>query len=373
MLKQTCLVGVALAALLSAPVVGAEYIYSSHTQDTHSDNTYVAQRFFDRITEATNGEHTFKIAGGGVLAAAASAASAVKTGAVDSAMIIYNYQPSDLPALTLLGDLYSADPRVGAAATTETLMLDCEQCQDEMERENIFVLQNVATISYNLLCANDRISTVADVAGKRIRGTGSMGQLVAALGGTTVNITYQEIYEGLQRGQIDCTALDAGNLEAGQFWDVVDYVTTAPLGTFNSIGFAAVNRDLWNSFTPEQRQAWLNSAATSVRDYSYNTIIRGDAAIEVSVNDKGVELVEPAADLVAAIEAFRLEETNALIETAAGRGVADPQGIVDAYRKSHDKWAAIVADIGEGTWSDEQWDRYEAAIRAEIYSKVSVD
>jgi len=367
------LMGVAFVAFSAVSASAANIIYSSHTQDTHSDNTYVGKRFFDRITEATGSEQTFQIMGGGVLASGANALSAVKTGAVDTAMLIYSYMPSDLPTMTLLGDLYGSDLRVSAAATTETMLLDCPQCQEEQERQNVFVLQNTATDNYSFICGSSGVATLADVKGKKIRGSGAMARLAASLGATPVNATYAEIYEGLQRGALDCSLLDAGNLEAGQFWDVAKFVTPAPLGTFNSIGFAAINRDLWKSFTPKQRRAWLDSAAISVSDYTFNSADRVKRALVTAASEKGMTVLEPDEELLKAIGSFWDNEMESLVAAAEGRGVKDAKSIVDAYRKNYAKWEKIVAEISEGEWTEAEWQKFGERIRDEVYAKVSVD
>lgn len=369
---KTLAVGLTVTALSSLTAGAQELIYSAHTPDTHSDNTVVARDFFDRITKATDGALTFKIVGGGVLAAGNKALGATKTGAIDATNLIYNYQPSDLPALTFVGDQFSTDARVAAAASTETILQDCPECLEEMKAQNIVISLNVSTTPYNFLCANARIAALADVAGKKLRGTGSMAQLAAALSATPVNITVQEVFEGLQRGQIDCTLMDAGNLEGVQLWDVVKSVTLAPVGTFQSIGFVTLNRDRWNAFTPEQKQAWIDSSAISLAEYERNFIRRVDDAV-VKGKSLGIEFIEPEADLTAAIADFRAGELPSLIETAKGRGMKDPEGVAAAYAANSDKWTKIVAEIGEGDWGDAEWGKFTAVVKTEIYSNVNFD
>ena len=59
-----------------------------------------------------------------------------------------------------------------------------------------------------------------------------------------------------------------------------------------------------------------------------------------------------------------------MIETAKSRGVKDPEALISAFQKNTAKWEKIVAEIGEGDWSQEQWDQYAARIQEEIFSKV---
>ncbi|MAW85502.1 MAG: hypothetical protein CMJ42_03115 [Phyllobacteriaceae bacterium] len=369
MLLKT-LTATAIATMaLAMPLSAKELIYTSHTPDTYPDNAYTAARFFERVKEMTGGEHEGRIVGGGALAGGAAALQAIKTGAVDSGILVYNYTPSDLPVLGLLGDLYSTNAKVAGPATSETMLLDCPECKEEMDRQNIVVLFNTSSPPYNILCADDRVETLEDVKGLKIRAVGSYGPLAAHLGATPVNITYGEIFEAMQRGQIDCAMNDSSQVKALQM-DFVKYVTNVPLGTFQSIGFVVVNKDVWEGFTDEQKSAWLKSSAQAVADFEYEFTNRVRDMTKQAVDEYGTEIVEPAEDLSKAVAEYRASEIPSMIETAKSRGVKDPEALISAFQKNTAKWEKIVAEIGEGDWSQEQWDQYAARIQEEIFSKV---
>ncbi|SFC28549.1 hypothetical protein SAMN04488094_103318 [Tropicimonas isoalkanivorans] len=78
----------------------------------------------------------------------------MSSGAVDAATRTFNYTPSELPVLTLIGDLivFGTDPRAGAAAMTKSILIDCAACQEEAEQDNIEILFAVSTAPYNLMC-----------------------------------------------------------------------------------------------------------------------------------------------------------------------------------------------------------------------------
>lgn len=364
------LMGVAAAAAtLAAPALAKDVIYSTHTPATYPDNAYTATRMFDRIKEATGGDMNVNMAAGGALAGAGAALAAVKSGAVDSAMVIYNYTPSDLPVLGLLGDLYSTDARIAGPAVTETMLLNCPECKEEMDRQNMTILFNNSSPAYNLLCTKDRVENLADAKGLKIRAVGSFGPLAAAIGATPVNITYSEIYEALQRGQIDCAMNDASQVKALQL-DFLKYVTEVPLGTFQSIGFVAVNNDVWDGFSADEQMAWKKSANQALTDATYEFTNRVSGAREVAENTYGTEFVTPGADLMKAVQDYRANETPSLIERAKGRGVKNPEAITTAFAEATAKWSKIVAEIGEGEWTQEQWDAYTAKTWDEIFSKA---
>ena len=86
--------------------------------------------------------------------------------------------------------------------------------------------------------------------------------------------------------------------------------------------------------------------------------------------EKGVVLVTSTPALEAAIDKFRESDIKRVIETARGRGVKEPEKIVAQFRGNVEKWTKLVAEIGKGTWTPAQWDRYEALLRDEVFSKV---
>lgn len=360
----------AAVALLTVPATATEYIYSSHTPDTYPDNAFTAKRFFDRVAETTDGEHTARIVGGGALAKGGAALDAVKTGAVDSTILVYNYTPSDIPVLGLLGDLYSTNAKVAGPATSETMLLDCPECLEEMTRQNIVVLFNTSSPPYNLLCRDKRVENLDDLAGLKVRAVGSYGPLAAHLGATPVNITYGEIFEAMQRGQIDCAMNDSSQVKALQM-DFVKYVTDVPLGTFQSIGFVVVNKDIWDGFSPQQKEAWIKSAAQGLADFEFEFTNRVRDMTRQAVDEYGTEIVTPADDLMEAVLEYRAREMPDLAGRARERGVQDPESIITAFQENTAKWERIVAEIGEGEWTQQQWDQYADRVYDEIFSKVN--
>src|SRR3546814_16737738 len=113
-------------------------------------------------------------------------------------------------------------------AVNQTLFVDCEPCLKEYVDHDVLPLASYSLTPYHLMCTADPVAKPEDFVGKKIRGTGAMGQLVAALGGTPVNITRAEIYEALQRGQADCTLGPLPWLKSYPLWDRVKYVSPEP-------------------------------------------------------------------------------------------------------------------------------------------------
>src|SRR3546814_3719574 len=82
-------------------------------------------------------------------------------------------------------------------------------------------------------------TSLDELKGKKIRGPGAIGRMATAVGAVPVNVTITESYEGMQRGQIDCTFGAAGWLDTYSFGDVAKYVTMISIG--DAFGRAILN------------------------------------------------------------------------------------------------------------------------------------
>jgi len=372
--RQAAPVGAALlaAALAAAPALADGVVYTSHSPQTFRDNSYTLPRYSERV--APKSGHSLEISGGSVLASAGAAAEAISKGAVDAGVLVYNYMPSFIPTIALVGDMPGTVPQVSAGATTEMYLLTCESCIKEGIDRNLRVVINTSTEPYRFICAGDGVTTLADVKGKKIRSTGSMARIAQRLGGVPVNVSFAEVYEAMQRGQADCTLLGASNLKALQLWDVAKSVTADfAVGTIHSYGLLVINEELWESWTPEARRAWLDEAPEATVDSLRTALDETDQAL-ASAKDKGVAVVSAGPDLRAAlVEALEQQSADA-VAAAKERGVADADAIAALWAKTYAKWQAIYEEIGaDKPWGDAEWAAYQAKLKSEVYDKVSVD
>src|SRR3546814_4569451 len=112
----------------------------------------------------------------------------------------------------------------------------------------------------------DPIKSLADLKGRKVRVQGaSQGDLVEALGGTSVTIAFAEVVPSLERGVVNCGITGTMPAYKGGWHGVVDYVLELPVGF--TITFMAANLDSWEKLDPktqafltEQSKAWEDEA-----------------------------------------------------------------------------------------------------------------
>ncbi|WP_028710043.1 TRAP transporter substrate-binding protein DctP [Paracoccus pantotrophus] len=369
-----CVAPLALVLAFGSPALGRELVYSSPVPDSHLMNSAVARRAFTHIEEQAP-DTRIQLSTGGMLASFQDALASVGQGAIDGSILNFNYYPSDLAATVFLAELNAENPLEAGPAMTETMLLHCPQCLEEQKRAGVIALHNVSTDPSIIMCHDKRVETLDQFKGLKVRGLGSMAGTVAALGAVPVNIPANEVYQALQHGQIDCTAQTSSNMESFGLAEVVKYATDLPLGTSNGIAILALNRSQWDGFNAEERKVWFEAAVLATASMGVDYTETGLRIRDSAQKEKGIQYVQPDAQLSAALAAYRERERELQIQRAASRGVDNPAEIAAAYDRALEKWRGIVARIGDPAqpWDDDQRSAYEKAIRDEIFLHVPLD
>ena len=375
-MKLRFVAGIALAAvaLTVNPAASRELVYSTMLSPKHPTNRLGVEAFFERVTKATDGSLTVKLFSGGTLASGKTTLNAIRSGTADMGLIIDVYTPSNLPVSALLSDMavWGEDPRVMAAAANEMMMVDCEECKEDFLEEKVLPLAIYSTSPYYLLCRDVEIVSADDWKGKKLRGTGAMGVLAANMGATPVNITSAEAYEAMQRGQVDCIMLPTPLLKSYSLWDVVTNVSNFPLGTYHGNNFLNINTKVWKKLSKEEKRAIGDNIAHAVTDMA-RAYFEDDVNVRATAESKGIKWIEVDDSFSAAVQVQRENDVQRVTELAKKRGVENPEPIVEMFQEKIAKWKKIVDDIGTGEWTDAEWAKYQEALHAEVFDKVSYE
>ena len=87
--------------------------------------------------------------------------------------------------------------------------------------------------------------------GLKLRGTGRLGDIVKALGGTPIPIATPDLYDSLKRGVIEGALLPFETLKGFKTGEVQKYVTASwKVGSAYAF-YVVMNKDKWNSLPPD--------------------------------------------------------------------------------------------------------------------------
>lgn len=373
-MKRTLALGAALAALaLSVSAADArELVYSSSVGAKHPVHIASLEPFFARVTEATGGKLTFKLFAGGTLSSGKTTLNAIRNGTVDMGLLADIYTPNELPVSALLSDLavFGKDARVMTGAVNQTLLIDCADCKQDYTEEKVIPLASYSLTPYYLMCGDATIASADDWKGKKLRGTGAMGVLAANMGATPVNVTSAETYEALQRGQVDCVMGPLPWLKSYSLWDLAKTVSNSRLGTYHGTNFINLRADVWKKLSKTEKQAIADNLVKAVVDIA-RAYEDDDNHIRKEAEAKGIKWLDVDPSFEEAVASQRTSDAARVIELATSRGVKNPVPIVKTFQENIAKWTKIVDDIGPGEWDDAQWAKYSAALKSEVFDKVS--
>ena len=371
----TCIALLALAVMtLTMPAQARSLSYATG-YPPNSIGANAAMKYASALERISDGALKAKVYPMSLLSFS-EAAPGIRDGMADSGFVLFSYFPAEFPntnlvaELTMLLELDDVAPgKAGLAyvgAMSEYIFQHCPECVQEFAAQNQVFTGASASAPYMLLC-NDRVASLADIRGKRVRSAGAQwARWADAVGATPVSISVSDAYEALNQGVLDCTISSSVDLDIFKLAEVVTDVTPdVPGGVFGGTGVNNVNRDVWRSLSETQRRDLLHASAVLGAKISWD--YQAGATQELArAPDAGI-VVHPADDsLAGATRAFIEKDAETIADNYAQRhSIRRPAAMVETFRGLLSRWVEQVADVDN---ADDLAELYWKA----IYSKVDV-
>lgn len=342
-----------IAALAGGVAFGASVAFAETITgsvwfpDTHPLTSHGYLALAPKLEEVSGGDLTLQVFTGEAVLPAEAHLTGLRDGVVDMTYHAGTYTPSDLPednVLAILG-IGLEDNIVVAAAVSDFYMND-PAMKAMFERHNLVFLGGYATPPYILMC-RDKVETLADISGKKIRMPGAIhAQWAERVGAVPVSVPSTEMFSGLERGQLDCAANAANDLKSRSLWDVAKHVTTLDLGSYFSGWLHAMNADRWQGLNDEQRRALLDAIPDAVVEAALAYVEQSEAALK-EAPDHGVTIYEPAEDLAEALASFKESEVSQIARQEGQErfGLEDVAGMIERFEATLAKWQELYADV----------------------------
>ncbi|MFA5581732.1 MAG: hypothetical protein WDA25_07245 [Paracoccaceae bacterium] len=300
-----------------------------------------------------------------------NAAPAVKDGRLSYGMIIAQYDPSNMPVGALLVDMTFVSnpaPLIGIMHSYGALLETAQFTPEAWDEQRVYGVEPGYLIlgqpPSGIFCTEPR-ATLAELRGNQVSTGGIVhAQQAEALGMASVAIQFQEVYEGLQRGIIDC-AVTAINVA-----DTTGIIPLAPHFTLASAtGFSqsnvnhAFDPQFWDELPLAGKQLLYDLQKTYIAEsilWTWESLARG---VKLHIDSGGgVLTMDPEA------EAMLQARNDAILEeTRTNQFLSDPNDFVDRVIANSDKWESILAEMGY-TDMDPGWNAF-----AEWYEDGKVD
>jgi TRAP-type C4-dicarboxylate transport system substrate-binding protein len=302
----------------------------------------------EQVEEETDGKVTFEPYWAASLVTPDEMLSGVGDGVADLGHVVPTYFPQDLPVsnwMQLAASNASPSFPTGflqGMVSSQDFAVNNEASVAEYAEQNLVPLLGYSSgQNYEMMCTKP-VRTLADADGviNRVTGVALTGE-TEAMGMSAVNLAGSEVYEGLQRGVIDCEAVVVPyQIDLG-YWEVADYFLPVPMTVANELAFV-INKDVWDGFPDEVKdifkeaahQAWLSMVSATFDKYA-------QFATE-GVEEQGVQFLDT--DELDEVVLAHQEKMRGEMAADAPAGVDNPDDLLADYWGLQDEWLSILND-----------------------------
>lgn len=241
------------------------------------------------VEEASGGEITLNVHGGGDLVPPLEVFNAVSTGAVPAGWDWIGYWAGTIPATAVAGALpFGPPPEIFLGWMWEGGGL--EIIQKAYDEHNVQLLPCHLTAPEPAGWFQREINTPEDLKGLRFRISGIGGKVLNELGASSQLIPGGEIYVALERGRIDGTEFSLPSVDKSLgFSRVAKYYYFPGWHQPASWNSFIMNKDVWNSYTPEQQAQFMTACRANVA-WSMTVAASGQMEAIEEFKKQGVEV-----------------------------------------------------------------------------------
>lgn len=343
------LTGVALCAAMSSfQIAGAatELNASIWFPESQPLTRYGYIEWAKKVDKASGGEIKIKVFTDTTLLPVVAHLSGLRDGIADITYHAGTYTPSDLPednVLAILG--ISMDDSLETTFAVADFYINDPAMQALWKRQKIVFLGAYASVPYNLICRT-KVEKLSDLKGLKLRTPGPVhAEWARSVGAAPVNVPSSEMFNGLDKGQIDCAVMGANELKTRSLWDVAKHVNMANLGPYFAGWEWAMNGASWRKLTEAQRRILLDTIAESTVETELAYMAAGQQAIKEAPGHD-VTVYQPSADIQKSIEGFSSHARTMAVKEGTERfKIKDAEGLVSRFEATQAKWGKLLEGV----------------------------
>ena len=224
--------------------------YANFFPPTHIQSQ-LAESWCKEVEKRTNGEVIIKYFPAGTLTKAPQTYDGVVQGIADIGMTVLAYSRGRFTVASAIDLPMGYKSGVQATAVANAVLNKFQP--KEFNDSKVMFLHGHGP---GLIHTRDKaVSSMADLKGLKIRGTGTSGKVVAALGASPVGKSMREAYQMLQKGVVDGSAQP---VEANKGWklgEVVHYLTENYSTAYTTTFAVFMNKGKWKKLSPAAQKA----------------------------------------------------------------------------------------------------------------------
>ncbi len=219
----------------------------------------VEKDFAKAVEERTDGRVEIETAYSGGLGKGNEIMTLAGRGAIDMASVVPGYYPDQL----LFWKAYQIPFVFGSPREAMEISAEAYEAlpvfQEELDKYNVKFLFHQPLGSYYLTGSDENCDTVEALAGKKIRTFGAdIPKAVEAIGAVPVSVGVGEVYEALQRGTLDYSFLNRGNIISNRLQEVGKYSCGPAMSIAGHL--IVIGKDSWDRLPEDIQQIMLEEA-----------------------------------------------------------------------------------------------------------------
>ncbi|MBU1342756.1 MAG: TRAP transporter substrate-binding protein [Proteobacteria bacterium] len=237
------------STLFAAPI---KLSYSNFFPPTHVQSI-LAQQWCDEIKKQTQGKVVIEFYPGQTLTKASQVYDGVVSGISDIGMCLFAYTRGRFPVLE------AVDLPIGYTSGVQATKV-VNEFYNEFKPKELSDTQVMYLHAHGagvLHTKGKAVRTMDDFKGLKLRGHGTSGQVLQALGATPVSLPMPELYSSLQKGIVQGALYPIEVNKGWRMGEVVDYLTMSTSIAYTSSFFVVMNKEKWN-LIPTDLQKIIN-------------------------------------------------------------------------------------------------------------------
>ena len=223
-----------------------EMTYSMHFVASHQMAVF-GRKWADEVEKRTNGRVKITMFPGGSLIPSPQAYDGVIKGIADIAMSFQGFTRGRFP-LTEVIDLPLAWKSGKSATQIVNELYDKFQPKEYNDVKVMYLHAHGPGLFHT---RNKPVNKLEDMKGLKIRTSGTLAPIAAALGAAPVAIPMGETYDAIARGVAEGTVAPYEALEQWKLGEVVKYTCENYSVAYSAAGFVAMNKAKWASLPPD--------------------------------------------------------------------------------------------------------------------------
>ena len=285
--------------------------------------------FASSVTERTEGRVNIEITFAGGLGGGGEVMTLAGRGAIDMASVVPGYYTDQLLFWRAYQIPFVFDSPRQAMDISAAAFKDIPYFRDELSKFGLKFLFHQPLGSYYMTGKDDSCLPVEGLSGKKIRSFGAdIPKAHEAVGAVPVSVGVGDVYEALQRGSLDYSFLNRGNILSNRLYEPGP-VSCGPVMSISG-HLVVINEEVWNSISTEDQAIMLEEAAIAGKNYMDNIEKAEEAAGEAIIKAGGQILEFPAAEL-AKWKATAPDLLGDWVANMDERGMGDQAKEVQAY------------------------------------------